>query len=288
MPCADNSMVGPGGKVFVLKPDTWTPYDTEPDTLWGQIEHVDRWIPGYGYYGRMAHDGNRYVSHLQVISAVRGPGVSAVRALQRAFRKRRYILWYKREGWNRFCLDVVAFAECRHRVVRVSKINPFSLEPSWGYHPEPAVADWCSVGWRSSIPVLDPYVGGPPLCVPPLGTRRLSHEKHIEELEEAFYQWLEEALIHGSAAAAFPTVQGEEQLRRLWSHWLAAKKANGSIRIRGTAGAAGQWHATANAGPHRNRGTPDAAVADRGRLPSLRRMLEHLLHRSLPHSSTDY
>ena len=82
MPCADNSMVGPGGKVFVLKPDTWTPYDTEPDTLWGQIEHVDRWIPGYGYYGRMAHDGNRWVSHLQVISAVRGPGVSAVRALR--------------------------------------------------------------------------------------------------------------------------------------------------------------------------------------------------------------
>ena len=110
--------------------------------LWrGQIEWVDSFhtITPKGTLGQMVHEKREFFAD-EVISAIRGPGFLAVRALQRSFRRKRYVQWYGERGaWNDFINDVVAFAACRGRVVRKSKISPFCPGPPWAYVPEPVV-----------------------------------------------------------------------------------------------------------------------------------------------------
>ena len=108
----------------------------------------------------MAHDARLFCVE-DVISTMRGPAFQAVRCLQRAFRRRRYLQWYRESGgWDAFVQVVVAFAECRGRrgIMRlIRKVESVS----WGYVPvpAPAVAEW------------------PGICAPALGTLRLSEVK---------------------------------------------------------------------------------------------------------------
>ena len=127
---ADNSIIRDHEPVF----DVGKPW-------WGQVEWVDRFysISPQGTLGQMVHEKRQFFSD-EVISAIRGPGFLAVRALQRSFRKKRYVQWYGESGaWDNFINDVVAFAACRGRVVRKSKISPFCPGPPWAYVPEPVV-----------------------------------------------------------------------------------------------------------------------------------------------------
>ena len=104
----------------------------------------------------MVADGRDFCS-ADVISIKRGPAVTAVTAVQRAFRRKRYVNWYKTTGWNIFVKDVVAWINLECRYFRKRKHDPFgeSVMPTWGYVPPPAVAeDRC------------------PIIVPALGRRR--------------------------------------------------------------------------------------------------------------------
>ena len=159
---ADHSIILYGEKVFVLRPDSFR------NNLWGQIEYVDSFGVGQPHckpiFGKMVHD-ERVFDVISVISTMRGPAFQAVRCLQRAFRRRRYLQWYRESGgWDAFVQVVVAFAECRGRraIMRlIRKVESFCPGPSWGYVPvpAPAVAEW------------------PGICVPALGTFRLSEVK---------------------------------------------------------------------------------------------------------------
>ena len=111
---------------------------------------------GAGVIGMMAHDARRFCVE-GVISTMRGPAFQAVRCLQRAFRRRRYLQWYRESGgWDAFVQVVVAFAECRGRraIMRlIRKVESFCPGPSWGYVPvpAPAVAEWPGI----CVPALD-------------------------------------------------------------------------------------------------------------------------------------
>ena len=144
---ADNSLVFDHEAVFVIR----------PDELFGKIEHVDYFhgVLHGRVVGQMAVDDRDFCS-ADVISTLRGPVVIAVTAVQRAFRRKRYVKWYTTTGWNLFVKDVVAWINLECRYFRKSKHDPFgeSVMPTWGYVPAPAVA-----AWRS-------------LIVPALGRRR--------------------------------------------------------------------------------------------------------------------
>ena len=84
--------------------------------------------------------GPRWFFADEVISAIRGPGFLAVRALQRSFRRKRYVQWYnENHAWDHFIEVAQAFAVCRGRLVRKIKISPFCPGPPWAYVPEPVV-----------------------------------------------------------------------------------------------------------------------------------------------------
>lgn len=159
---ADSSIVLEKETVFVIWPDRWSTTTGETDTLWGQIEIVDdfrEWL-GVRIFGKMAH-GEREFEPCHVISTVRGPALWAVRSLQRAFRKKRYLKWYHESGgWDGFVKEIVLFAQRRGRFLRKFKY-PFCPGPSWGYALEPAVAEF-------------PVAGLPGICVPALGIEPFS------------------------------------------------------------------------------------------------------------------
>ena len=166
----DGSVVLTHEKVFVLRPDD---LGESTRSLWGRIEyvwHLNSIDPiRRQVKGMMAYDARSFFVE-DVISCVRGPCLRAVRRLQRAFRRRLYFKWFhEMGGWAGFVKDIVAFAECRGRVLRKSTIDPFCPGPAWGYVLDPAVA-------RISGPLR--WTGRPPwegfpICVPALGTRRL-------------------------------------------------------------------------------------------------------------------
>ena len=87
----------------------------------------------------------------EVISIKRGLVVFAVRAVQRAFRRKHYVKWYTTTGWNIFVKDVVAWINLECRYFRKSTPDPFcdsvmrTVGPTWGYVPAPAVAACCSI-----------------------------------------------------------------------------------------------------------------------------------------------
>ena len=169
---ADFSIILEDEKVFVLRPDFWR------NTLWGQIEYVD--IFGEcgeenrrkEIVGKMLHD-ERVFNVKNVISAVRGPALQAVRRLQRLFRKKRYFhLDRESGGWDAFVQVVVAFAQCRGRVLRKRKVESVCPGPSWGYVPETEILNW------------GPWAG---ICVQSLQMQRQRHqrlEKRLRELRE--------------------------------------------------------------------------------------------------------
>ena len=132
---ADNSLVFEHELVFVI----------EPDELFGQIESVD--------WG---------VGSADVISTRRGLAVTAVTAVQRAFRRKRYVQWYGESGaWNNFVTDVVAWINSKCRYFRNREHDVFlceSMMPTWGYVPAPVVGE--SVPYPTLI------------VVPALGRRR--------------------------------------------------------------------------------------------------------------------
>ena len=81
---ADISLVFDHEPVFVIR----------PDELFGQIEHVD-YFQGFLHgkvLGLMKEDERSFCSD-DVISTLRGPVVTAVTAVQRAFRRKRYVKW---------------------------------------------------------------------------------------------------------------------------------------------------------------------------------------------------
>ena len=141
---ADNSLVFDHEPVFVIR----------PDELFGRIEHVDyfRGIQARRVAGQMAFDERDFCS-ADVISTLRGLVVTAVTAVQRAFRRKRYVEWYSRTGWNNFVTDVVAWIDLGCRYFPKSKHDPFgeSVMPTWGYVPAPAVGKW--------RPVIVPALG---------------------------------------------------------------------------------------------------------------------------------
>ena len=148
--------------------------------LWrGQIEWVDSFhtITPKGTRGQMVHEKREFFAD-EVISAIRGPGFLAVRALQRSFRKKRYVQWYGESGaWDNFINDVVAFAACRGRVVRKSKISPFCPGPPWAYVPEPVV-----------------HAGA--ICVPAMGMLR---DSEVRRWHNAFRDY-EHMVLHTAVA----------------------------------------------------------------------------------------
>ena len=129
---ADNSLVFDHEPVFVIR----------PDELFGKIEHVD-YFTGVWHsrvVGQMAVDKRDFCS-ADVISTLCGPVVTAVTAVQRAFRRKRYVKWYRKTGWNIFVKDVMAWINLECRYFRKSKHDPFgeSVMPTWGYVPAPAL-----------------------------------------------------------------------------------------------------------------------------------------------------
>ena len=145
---ADNAFIYEDEPVFVIR----------PDGLFGKIEIVDYFKgPLLGKMaGEMAVDKRNFFAS-EVISTLRGPVVTAVTAVQRAFRRKRYVKWYTNTEWNIFVKDVVAWINSECRYFRKRKHDPFgeSVMPTWGYVPPPAVAE-----------------GRYPLLVPALGRRR--------------------------------------------------------------------------------------------------------------------
>ena len=105
--------------------------------------------------GEMAVDKRNFFAH-EVISTLRGPVVTAVTAVQRAFRRKRYVKWYTNTKWNIFVKDVVAWINSECRYFRKRKHDPFgeSVMPTWGYVPAPAVAAWRTL--------IVPPLGHPP------------------------------------------------------------------------------------------------------------------------------
>lgn len=150
---ADNSLVFDHELVFVIR----------PDELFGQIERVDYFngvLPWGRVMGQMAAD-DRDFSSADVISTRRGLVVTAVTAVQRAFRRKRYVQWYGESGaWNNFVTDVVAWinSKCRYFPNREHDVFGESMMPTWGYVPAPVVGE--SVPYRTFI------------VVPALGRRR--------------------------------------------------------------------------------------------------------------------
>jgi hypothetical protein len=142
---ADNSIVLDHEPVFVIR----------PDELFGRIEHVDyfRGIWNGRVVGHMAFDERDFCS-ADVISTLRGPVVTAVTAVQRAFRRKRYVKWYRKTEWNLFVKDVVAWINLKCRYFPKSKHDPFgeSVMPTWGYVPTPV----------PDRPLLVPALGRPP------------------------------------------------------------------------------------------------------------------------------
>ena len=128
---ADNSLVFDHELVFVIR----------PDELFGQIERVD-FIPWHG--GII--EGDEDFSSADVISTRRGLVVTAVTAVQRAFRKKRYLKWYGETVWDTFVEDVKFWLSLKCRYFRKSTPDPFcdsvmpTAGPTWGYVPAPAVA----------------------------------------------------------------------------------------------------------------------------------------------------
>ena len=92
-------------------------------------------------------DEERTFDPADVISTLRGPVFIAVREVQRAFRRKRYVAWYRQTGWNIFVTDVVAWIESSRQYFRKRKHDPFgeSVGRTWGYVPAPAVAEWRAV-----------------------------------------------------------------------------------------------------------------------------------------------
>ena len=135
---ADNSLIVDHEPVFVIR----------PDDLFGKIEHVDYFhgVMHDRVMGQMADDERDFCS-ADVISTLRGPVVIAVTAVQRAFRRKRYVEWYTQEVWNIFVRDVVAWIQSNGRYFRKRKHDPFgeSVGRTWGYVPAPAVAEWRAV-----------------------------------------------------------------------------------------------------------------------------------------------
>ena len=80
---ADNSFVWDHESVLVIR----------PDDLFGQIEEVDYFHGPMQnrIMGQMAVDGRDFCA-ADVISSMRGPVLIAVRAVQRAFRRKRYVV----------------------------------------------------------------------------------------------------------------------------------------------------------------------------------------------------
>ena len=143
---ADNSLVLDEELVFVIR----------PDELFGQIERVD-FIPWHGG----VIEGDQDFSSADVISTRRGLVVTTVTAVQRAFRRKRYVQWYGESGaWNNFVTDVVAWinSKCRYFPNREHDVFGESMMPTWGYVPAPVVGE--SVPYRTFI------------VVPALGRRR--------------------------------------------------------------------------------------------------------------------
>ena len=106
-------------------------------------------------------DDDRPFSSADVISTRRGLVVTAVTAVQRAFRRKRYVQWYGESGaWNNFVTDVVAWinSKCRYFPNREHDVFGESMMPTWGYVPAPVVGE--SVPYRTLI------------VVPALGRRR--------------------------------------------------------------------------------------------------------------------
>ena len=105
---------------------------------------------------------DRDFSSADVISTQRGLVVTAVTAVQRAFRRKRYVQWYGESGaWNNFVTDVVAWINSKCRYFRNREHDVFlceSMMPTWGYVPAPVVGE--SVPYRTFI------------VVPALGRRR--------------------------------------------------------------------------------------------------------------------
>ena len=145
---ADNSLVFDHELVFVIR----------PDELFGQIERVDLspWHSG------VIEDDRDWSSPPGAISTRRGLVVTAVTAVQRAFRRKRYVQWYGESGaWNNFVTDVVAWINSKCRYFRNREHDVFlceSMMPTWGYVPAPVVGE--SVPYRTFI------------VVPALGRRR--------------------------------------------------------------------------------------------------------------------
>ena len=167
---ADSSIVLEKETVFVIWPDRWSRTTSETYTLWGQIEIVDdfrEWL-GVKIFGKMAH-GEREFEPCHVISTSRGPAFQAVRCLQRAFRRRRYLKWYHESGgWDGFVKEIVVFAQRRGRFLRKFKY-PFCPGPSWGYVLEPAVAEF-------------PDAGLPGICIPALGQDSTENRKFRQKI----------------------------------------------------------------------------------------------------------
>ena len=90
----------------------------------------------------MADDDERHFCSADVISTLCGPVVIAVRAVQRAFRRKRYVKWYTETVWDTFVEDVKFWLSLKCRYFRKSTPDPFcdSVMPTWGYVPAPAVA----------------------------------------------------------------------------------------------------------------------------------------------------
>ena len=136
---ADNSLVFDDELVFVIR----------PDELFGQIERVD-----FPWHSGVIED-DRDFSSADVISTRRGLVVTAVTAVQRAFRRRRYVQWYGESGaWNNFVTDVVAWinSKCRYFPNREHDVFGESMMPTWGYVPTPV----------PDRPLLVPALGRPP------------------------------------------------------------------------------------------------------------------------------
>ena len=135
---ADNSLIVDHEPVFVIR----------PDDLFGKIEHVDYFhgVLHGRVVGQMAVDDRDFCS-ADVISTLRGPVVTAVTAVQRAFRRKRYVKWYSQTVWDTFVTDVVFWLILECRYFRKSTPDPFcdSVMPTWGYVPAPAVAACCTI-----------------------------------------------------------------------------------------------------------------------------------------------
>ena len=92
-------------------------------------------------------EGDQDFSSADVISTRRGLVVTAVTAVQRAFRRKRYVQLCKRR-WAVFVDDVVAWINSKCRYFRSREHDVFGESmmptsgPTWGYVPDESFPIW--------------------------------------------------------------------------------------------------------------------------------------------------